>query len=102
MCAMKVLLALLATHASTLVAGKRLVGGEDVYKGREVVRSFFLFITHCFLRFTKVYRWIRMEGPKVRENWTMSAVWRDVLKRKKKWLWVVFLDLDSKTFTVEA
>jgi len=30
---MKVLLALRFTHASPLVAGKRLVGGEGVYKG---------------------------------------------------------------------
>jgi len=50
---MKVLLALLVTHGSTWVTGKRLVGGEGVYKSREVVRSFFFFITHCFWQFTK-------------------------------------------------
>ena len=50
---MTVLLALLVTHASTLVTGKRLVSDEGVYKGLEIVRSLFCFITYFFLRFTK-------------------------------------------------
>jgi hypothetical protein len=53
MCKMKVPFALLVTHASTSFAGKRLVNGEGVYQGLEVVRSFLFFITHFFLRFTK-------------------------------------------------
>ena len=51
---MKVMLALLATRASILVAGKRLVSGEGLYKDREILWSSFFFITHCFWQFTKI------------------------------------------------
>ena len=58
---MKVPLALLVTHASTLVAGKSLVNDESVYKGRATMRSFFFFITHCLEQFTKT-SYITLDG----------------------------------------
>ena len=66
MCAMKVPFELHVIHASTLVAGKRLVGGEGVYKDRGSMRFFFFFFTHCFLRFTK----------------RLSTAWDGVTKRE--------------------
>ena len=50
---MTVLFALLITHGSTLVAGKRLVRDEAGYKYREVLCSPFFFITDCLWQFTK-------------------------------------------------
>jgi hypothetical protein len=50
---MSVLLTLLVTHGAVTVTGMMLVGDEGGYKGRELLRSFFFFITHSFRRFTK-------------------------------------------------
>ena len=81
---MKVPLALLVTHASTLIAGKSLVNGESVYESRDVVRSLFSFITHFFLRFTKkLFEFSRMERPKLGDNLLMTAAWRDFSKKTK-------------------
>jgi len=66
MCEMKVPLALVVTHASALVAGQRLVNGEGVYKGFEIVCSSFFFITHFFRRFTKILRIQSYEKTKSR------------------------------------